>query len=167
MKVLKWLDQHLEEYILIALSIFTVIVIFSQVVLRYAFSSSLIWSEEISRYAFIWLIYVGVSYAVKKQKHLRVDVITALFNEKGKTIINIISNIFFLIFSLIITYYGIDIVNRITRESAALEIPMEYVYLAIVVGMVLTTIRLIQNIIFDFKKIKNDTFSKNMEGGKL
>ena len=167
MSILRWLDKHLEEYILVILSIFTVVVIFSQVVLRYIFSSSLPWSEEISRYAFIWMIYVGVSYGVKRQKHLSVDVITMLFNDRGKIIINIISNILFLIFALVITYYGIDIVGRITRESAALEIPMEYVYLALVVGMILTSIRLIQNIYKDYIKLKNNGDDTEIEGGSL
>lgn|SRR5699024_7831275 len=167
MSILRWLDEHLEEYILVILSIFTVVVIFSQVVLRYIFSSSLPWSEEIARYAFIWMIYVGVSYGVKRQKHLSVDVITMLFNDRGKIIINIISNILFLIFALVITYYGIDIVGRITRESAALEIPMEYVYLALVVGMILTSIRLIQNIYKDYIKLKNNGDDTEIEGGSL
>lgn len=164
MSILRWLDKHFEEFILILLSIFTVVVIFSQVVLRYVFSNSLPWSEEIARYAFIWFIYIGVSYGVKKQKHLSVDVITMLFNDKGKTVISMISNVLFLIFALIITYYGIDIVGRITRESAALGIPMEYVYLAIVVGMVLTIIRLIQNIIQGFQKFRNNDHTDEMEG---
>lgn len=164
MKILKWLDEHLEEYILVILSVFTVVIIFSQVVLRYLFSSSLTWSEEIARYAFIWMIYVGVSYGVKRQKHLSVDVITMLFERKGRLIISMISNFLFLIFALVVTYYGIDIVGRITRESAALGIPMEYVYLAIVAGMILTTIRLIQNIYGDYKALKNGNDEESMEG---
>ena len=66
-----------------------------------------------------------------------------------------------------ITYYGIDIVGRITRESAALEIPMEYVYLALVVGMILTSIRLIQNIYKDYIKLKNNGDDTEIEGGSL
>lgn len=170
MKVLKWLDEHFEEYILIALSIFTVVIIFSQVVMRYVFNSSLSWSEEIARYGFIWLIYIGVSYGVKKRKHLRVDAITMLFEEKGTAVIKMIANILFLIFALVIAYYGLDIVTKITRESAALQIPMEYVYASLAFGMILTSIRLIQNVIIDYKDIKNPS-EKNegdeVEGGRL
>lgn len=170
MKVLKWLDEHFEEYILIALSIFTVVIIFSQVVMRYVFNSSLSWSEEIARYGFIWLIYIGVSYGVKKRKHLRVDAITMLFEEKGTAVIKMIANILFLIFALVIAYYGLDIVTKITRESAALQIPMEYVYASLAFGMILTSIRLIQNVIIDYKDIKNSS-EKNevdeVEGGRL
>src|SRR5690625_1487203 len=106
------------------LSFFTVVVIFIQVMMRYVFSSSLSWSEEIARYGFIWMIFIGVSYAVKKNKHLKVDAITMLFNDRAKTIMGIIANVLFLVFAVVITYYSLEMVARITRVSAALQIPL-------------------------------------------
>ncbi|HZG73573.1 MAG TPA: TRAP transporter small permease [Chondromyces sp.] len=154
MKLLKWLDQRFEEYLLIVLSSFTVILIFTQVFMRYILGDSLTWSEEIARYAFIWMIYLGVSYGVKRNQHLGVDAFTMLFEKKGQVIIGIIANACFLVFSLVITYYGIDIVTRVTRESAAIQLPLEWVYAAPVVGMILTSIRLVQNIILDIKELQ-------------
>lgn len=154
MKVLKWLDKHLEEYLLIFLSVVTVVVVFLQVVMRYALSSSLVWSEELARYAFIWMIYIGVSYAVKKNKHLAVDAFKTLFEEKGKIILGMIANVCFLVFAVVLSYYGLDIVLRVTRESAALLLPMEWVYAAPVVGLVLTTIRLLQQLFKQGMRIK-------------
>ncbi|WP_010531974.1 TRAP transporter small permease [Lentibacillus jeotgali] len=155
MKILRWLDEHLEEYILIALSCFTVAVIFLQVFMRFILSDSLSWSEEIARYAFIWMIYIGVSYGVKKQKHLGVDAFAMLFEKTGKIVIGIIANICFLIFAVVITVYGVEIVTKITRESAALQLPMGWVYAAPAVGMFLTVIRLVQNLIKQFQAIGN------------
>lgn len=146
MKAIKWLDDHLEEYLLIALSVFTVALIFGQVFMRYALSSSLSWSEEIARYAFIWMIYIGVSYGVKKGKHLGVDAFSELFQAKGKIVLGIIANLSFLIFAAVVVYFGFDIVLRITRESAALQLPMGWVYAAPVAGMMLTILRLLQNL---------------------
>lgn len=154
MKAIKWLDDHLEEYLLIALSIFTVVIIFTQVFMRYVLSSSLAWSEEIARYAFIWMIYIGVSYGVKKGKHLGVDAFADLFQEKGKIILAIIANICFLIFSVVVIYFGFDIVLRITRESAALQLPMGWVYAAPVAGMILTMLRLLQKIYYHIKAFR-------------
>ncbi|HZG72376.1 MAG TPA: TRAP transporter small permease [Chondromyces sp.] len=154
MNILKWLDQHFEEYLLIVLSSFTVILIFTQVFMRYILGDSLTWSEEIARYAFIWMIYLGVSYGVKKNKHLGVDAFTMLFEKKGQLIVGMIANLSFLVFSLVITYYGFDIVMRVTRESAAIQLPLEWVYAAPVVGMILTSIRLVQNIILDIKELQ-------------
>lgn len=169
MKAVRWLDKHIEEYLLIILSCFTVFVIFLQVFMRYILSDSLSWSEEVARYAFIWMIYIGVSYGVKKNKHLGVDAFSMLFEKKGKIIIGIIANLCFLLFVTVITYYGIDIVTKITRESAALQLPMKWVYAAPVVGMILTTIRLLQNLLLQYKTWKklNHTNSKYEEEEKI
>jgi len=147
MKVIKWLDEHFEEYILIVLSMCTVIIVFTQVFMRYVLGESLTWSEEVARYLFIWMIYVGISYGVKKEKHLGVDAFPMLFEQKGKIIIDMIASFSFLMFAVIMTYYGFDIVLKVTRESAALELPLEWVYAAPVVGMILTSIRLIQKLL--------------------
>lgn len=155
MSIIKWLDRRLEEYLLILLSSFTVIVIFSQVVMRYVMQNSLVWSEEIARYAFIWMIYIGVSYAIKQDKHIRTDALTLLFKDKGKIILAIIGNVLFLIFAIVLTVYGFEIVTRITRMSPALEIPLSWVYAAPVVGLGLSVIRLVQQLIKQFRQLKN------------
>jgi len=147
MKFINWLDKHLEEYILIVLSISTVIIVFAQVFMRYVLGESLTWSEEVARYLFIWMIYVGVSYGVQKDKHLGVDAFPMMFEKKGRIIIDIIASFSFFVFAVVMTYFGFDIVLKVTRESAALEIPLEWVYAAPVVGMVLTSIRLIQKLV--------------------
>jgi TRAP-type C4-dicarboxylate transport system permease small subunit len=154
MKLMNWLDEYLEEYILILLSVLTVVIVFTQVFMRYVFSESLTWSEEIARYLFIWMIYVGVSYGVKKGKHLGVDAFPMMFEKKGKIIIDMIVSISFFIFAVVISYYGFDIALRVTRESAALELPMGWVYAAPVVGMMLTAIRLIQKFLLQVKELK-------------
>jgi TRAP-type C4-dicarboxylate transport system permease small subunit len=154
MKLIKGLDEYLEEYILILLSIFTVVIVFTQVFMRYVLGDSLTWSEEIARYLFIWMIYIGVSYGVKKGKHLGVDAFPMMFEKKGKLIIDMIATISFFVFAVVITYFSFDIVLRVTRESAVLELPMGWVYAAPVVGMTLTAIRLIQKFIRLVKELK-------------
>ncbi|WP_227935199.1 TRAP transporter small permease [Alkalihalobacillus deserti] len=154
MKLIKWLNEYLEEYVLILLSILTVVIVFTQVFMRYVLGDSLTWSEEVARYLFIWMIYIGVSYGVKKGKHLGVDAFPMMFEKKGKLIIDMITTIAFFIFAVVISYYGFDIVLRVTRESAALELPMGWVYAAPVVGMVLTAIRLVQKFIWQVKELK-------------
>ncbi|QHZ48465.1 TRAP transporter small permease [Bacillus sp. NSP9.1] len=156
MKALRWLDKHFEEYLLIFLSCFTVVVIFIQVFMRYVLSSSLVWSEEIARYAFIWMIYIGVSYGVKKNKHLAVDAFAMLFERRGELIIGIIANSLFLVFAVTVSYFGLEIMMLVTRESAAIQLPLGWVYAAPVVGLALTSIRIIQKLVYQFKSLKQD-----------
>ncbi|OIJ22299.1 TRAP transporter small permease protein [Anaerobacillus alkalidiazotrophicus] len=150
MKVLKWLDDHTEEVILGVFSVIMVAVIFLQVIMRYVFDNSLSWSEELARYCFIWLVYIGISYGVKKQRHIKVDVLLLLFKDKARLIFTIISNLLFLFFCLFVIKYGSDIAFKLLewgQKSPANQIPMGLVYLAAPVGMGLTAIRIIQHLV--------------------
>jgi TRAP-type C4-dicarboxylate transport system permease small subunit len=152
-RLLKWLDKHFEETLLVVISTVMVSVIFVQVVMR-TLGHSLSWSEELGRYCFIWLIYIGISYGVKKQRHIKVDVIMLLLNEKSKIVLNVISNLFFLGFCALAVWYGTDIAVKLLnfgQKSPALQIPMGLVYMAAPIGLGLSAIRIIQNLIMLIK----------------
>ncbi|MCM3571012.1 TRAP transporter small permease [Neobacillus mesonae] len=154
MKLLKWLDENIEAVILIILSILTVVVIFVQVFMRYVMHSSLTWSEELARYAFIWLVYIGVSYGVKKQAHISVDALTWIVKRRGKFVLSICANIAVLVFSVLLTYFSFEVVAQINRLSPAMAIPLKYVYAAPLVGFLLTAIRVIQTMIIQTKTFR-------------
>lgn len=158
MKILRWLDRHIEETLLIIFSTIMVAVIFLQVVMR-QFDNSLSWSEELARYSFIWLVYIGISYGVKKDRHIKVDVVLLLLKDKGKIILSIISNLLVLFFALFVIRYGYDIASQLLgfgQKSPANQIPMGLVYMATPIGMGLTVIRLIQKLIKQIKALRGD-----------
>ncbi|MFL0465316.1 TRAP transporter small permease [Virgibacillus pantothenticus] len=158
LKVIRCLDKHIEEYLLVILSATMVLVIFLQVVMRYVLGSSLSWSEELARYCFIWSVYIGISYGVKRKRHISVDVLLVMLKERGRLILTILTNCLFIIFATIIIYYGADITIRLLswgQDSPALQIPMGVVYLAAPVGLGLCIIRLMQDILFTAEKLKN------------
>lgn len=164
MKIIRWFDRHIEEVLLTLFSSVMVAVIFLQVVMR-QFDSSLSWSEELARYCFIWLVYIGISYGVKKQRHIKVDVILLLLKEKGQIIVTIIANLLFVAFALFVIRYGFDIATQLLnfgQKSPANQIPMGLIYMATPVGMGLTLIRLIQNLI---KYVKALGGKANFDGG--
>lgn len=55
MKTLKFLDKHLEEFIMVLLLSSIVVIMLFQIIRRYIFNDSLSWSEEFCRYCFIWM----------------------------------------------------------------------------------------------------------------
>lgn len=159
MKVLRWLDNYIELVILAVLFSLMVIVTFLQVIMRYFMGTSLSGAEEIARYSFIWLVYIGTSYALKYRGHIRVEAITLLFKRKGKFFFDIIANVFFIVFALYVVYVGTDLAAALLsggQTSASLHIPMGFIYMAAPVGMGLSIIRIIQNMIKDFKNFKNE-----------
>ncbi|GEL77746.1 TRAP transporter small permease [Tenuibacillus multivorans] len=148
MNVLRKIEQHIEEWLLVILASVMTTVIFLQVVMR-ELDHSLSWSEELGRYCFIWLVYIGISYGVKKQRHIKVDVVLILLNDKWKIVLSMVANILFLIFAVLVVRYGTEIsmsLLRLGQQSPALHVQMGIVYLAAPIGMGLTVIRLLQNI---------------------
>lgn len=151
MKVLKFLDENLEKMLCVVFLALMSIIIVLQVFFRYVLNNSLSWSEELARYLFIWMIYIGISYGVKLDKHICVDAVYTFMPKGIKRGYAIVAYILFLIFAVSIIYYGILVVGmQITsgQVSPAMGLPMQYVYVAPVVGMALTVIRLVQKIYY-------------------
>jgi len=148
-KVIQFLNENAEKIIcVICLSTMSVLIVV-QVFFRYVLQNSISWSEEIARYLFIWLIYIGISYGVKEDKHIAVEAIANMLPEKGQKVFAIISDILFLFFAVLVLFYGTQVVGMIAKSgqlSPASHIPMQLIYAAPVIGFALVVIRLIQNI---------------------
>ena len=82
--MLKKLWNNMEEYLLVYSLMLSVGLVFIQVVMRYVFSNSLSWSEELARYLFLWQIWVGASYAVKEHRHLRIELIQDFIHDPSE-----------------------------------------------------------------------------------
>ncbi|MCI8599713.1 MAG: TRAP transporter small permease [Lachnospiraceae bacterium] len=168
-KVLHWLDENLECTIcMVLLSVFTVI-LFIQVIMRYVFNNSLSWSEELARYLFIWLVFIGISYGAKQMKHLKIDVFLNIFPKKFRPYVIIFADMVVLIFSIMVIYSAYSIVTQYMKmgsASPALRIPTWFIQSSSIVGYGLTTIRQIQTIIYRIKELKAgdlDAFEANDE----
>lgn len=156
-KVLRWLDNHLESSIcMVLLTLFTII-LFIQVIMRYVFNASLSWSEEIARYMFIWMVYIGVSYGAKQMKHLKIDAFLSVFPKKARPYVMVIADVLVIVFAVYVVLSASSMVQRIAKlgtQSTALGIPMKYVYAAPLVGFALTAIRQVQAIIVHVGQLK-------------
>ena len=156
MKIVSFIGKHLEEVLCAVLLAVMTIVIFLQIVLR-LLGLPLSWTEEIGRYMFIWLIYIGCASAIRKRKHISVELLDLFLKERGKFVLNIISNVVFLIFAVILTYYSFSVVQRVsTQLSPAIRMPMSIPYSSVLVGGALMVVRLIQDTIARFKERKKE-----------
>ena len=83
MKLLKWLNENFEKYILVASLVVMIVIIFVQVVLRYCFGTTISWGEELTRYIMLYQIWIGAAYAVKEDAHLRITTFRDKFSKKN------------------------------------------------------------------------------------
>ena len=168
MRILKFLDQHMEILCVFLLAAMT-IVVFAQIVLKW-FHMPLAWSEEVARYLFIYAVYIGAAFSTKRLTHQKVDVLTLLVKERGKLIFNLISNIGVIVFASVMMIYGWQVVNNIAfvhvSRAPATRINMGWAYAAPATGMTLCVIRAIQNIIIFIRMYKNGKATDvDMKGG--
>lgn len=141
----KHLDNA-EEYLLVASLAFNVALVFLQVVMRYVFHNSLSWSEELARYVFLWQTWLGASYAVKEHRHLRVEMLADLLKGRPRLLFELFVLIIWFAFSLFLAYEGTKLTLFLAesgQRSAAMEIPMSWVYASVPVGCGLMALRLI------------------------
>ena len=151
-KKIRWFFHHIEEIMLVICLAYISVCMVLQVFMRRVMNNSLSWSEESIRYAFIWMMFLGLGIGVRDNKHIKIEALNNLMSKKGKKIIETISDIIFLGYSCYILYYSIVVVKsffEMHQHSAALGIPMFVVYLAAPVGFGLLVIRLIKKIIND------------------
>ena len=113
--------------------IFAVIIVVqaAQVFCRYVLNDSLVWAEELSRYLFAWLIMIGAVIAIKERKHIFIDLIINRLNKKTKILIDLFMSIAIILFSLMITFVGFNLVYT-TRNtlSPSLNLPVNYAFYA-------------------------------------
>ena len=157
--MLKLIDEHFEEAIIVVLISTMSLLIGVQVFMRYVMSASLSWSEELSRYLFIWVTYLGVAFAVRRNAHISVTMLVSTFSPNLLLATRILSHIIFAGFAAFVMYQGWFMVERTFRfgqTSASLGIPMGFVYLAPVTGFALTLARLAQAIVLDLKRASEE-----------
>jgi TRAP-type C4-dicarboxylate transport system permease small subunit len=146
---LKFVDKHLEEVAVVLLLAIMSALVAVQIFMRYVMGASLAWSEELARYCFIWMTYLGISYAVRENAHIRVTIATDRLPYMLQPWVRILSHVVFGIFAGLVVYEGFFLVQKLFRfgqSSASLGLPMAYVYIAPVVGFGCVLFRLLQGI---------------------
>jgi C4-dicarboxylate transporter DctQ subunit len=134
---------HIED-VLGTLALGTILVVMAaQIVLRYVFNSSLIWSEEISRYLLIALVFVGTATAVREREHIVIDLIDRLIPAPALQVLKKTVDAVLAVYLMLVVYHSHTLVKMfINQPSSALQVPMGIPYAAIPLGFGLALWRL-------------------------
>lgn len=90
------LFYRLLEYLLILLLSGMAVMVFVNVILRYVFNSGLTVSDEMARYFFVWLTFVGAVVGFREYGHMGVESLVARFGRKGRVICMFLTNLLIL-----------------------------------------------------------------------
>lgn len=119
----------LLEFLVVASMVAMVAMVFGNVVLRYGFNSGISISDEMSRYCFIWLTYIGAMVAMREKTHLGVDTLVRRLSLGGKKLCLFLSESMMLLCNFLFflgTWKMHDL--HVTSYSVVVGISMIWVY---------------------------------------
>ena len=145
-KSISKLYNRLEEVLLVSTLVISVLVIFYQVVMRYVFNASPAWTEELARFLFVWMSWLGMSLTQKRGEHICIELLTQKLKGKCLAATTIIAHILTIVICVVLVRYGyvvMELVMRTNQTSAALKFPMWIVFLACPFSCALMILRLL------------------------
>ncbi|UXH46374.1 TRAP transporter small permease [Rossellomorea vietnamensis] len=94
---------------------------------------SVIWTEEVANYSFIWSVFMGASVMVSKREHFSFDFLIGKLQGKSKVSLLIVIDAVILLFSFALFYYGIETVQNFWNYNwtSIPELKMGYVWISI------------------------------------
>ncbi|MGB9660399.1 MAG: TRAP transporter small permease [Moorellaceae bacterium] len=133
------------------LMLLMVVVIFVQVIARYVLHNSLSWSEEIGRYLFIWITFLGAVIGVKERLHVGVDVVVNSLPAGVRKILVLVGNLLMIAFVGYMLQGSFKLIELGKHQaSPATSIPMLYPYLILPLGSILMLVYLLVNTVLDW-----------------
>ena len=157
---LRWLDENFENIFMVTGLLSITFFITWQVIYRYIITQFIeragaaVWTEELSRYIFIWISYLAVSTAIRKRSSIRVDIIYDKLSPRLQRISWIVVECLFLCLTGVIAWYGWGQIERLLQfpqYTTAVRIPYLVPYLILPLGFGLMCLRLLESI---YKQIK-------------
>lgn len=142
-KVDKCLSMIENAVIILGLSAMFLILL-AQVIMRYVLSRPLTWSEEAARFIFVYVSFIGISYAYRQKGHIRMEVVVNLFPQAVRRGLEVLINLGTIaLFCYMIPFSFRFIGIQAGVKATATHIPMSIVYTALPLGMALSCVRLL------------------------
>ncbi len=160
MDLLRKIDQNAERWALLTFYVMLVVTMVVEVLRREIFAYSSIWGEEIVRYSFIYLAWVGAAVAVKERGHIRIDVIVHYLGNRSKALIYIFGDLVMFVVAVIALYWSFEAVHvswKFGSVSHGLRVSMVWFLMAVPAGFVMVIWRLIQSLLRDIRSLRDGT----------
>jgi TRAP-type C4-dicarboxylate transport system permease small subunit len=131
MKVFNTLVRGVE-WMLVAMLAMMAILVFGNVVLRYVFNSGIVFSEEVSRFLFMWINLIGALVVLKDHGHLGVTSLVEKFGERGQRVCRFIADLLTCVCCLLLIHgTWKQVIIGMDDNAPVTGIPMGYVQLSL------------------------------------
>ena len=156
-KTLRLIDKNGERWLLLPLYALIVITIFMEVFRRFALSYSSIWAEEIARYAFIYVSWIGASAAIRERAHIRIDVILPFVSNRVRAYLMIFGDLITILLAIVAFWWSLETVLislKFGSVTHGLRISLAWFLAAVPLGFAMMLVRLVQSIMRDVSDLR-------------
>ncbi|WP_439122288.1 TRAP transporter small permease [Marivita sp.] len=168
MSIWRKVDRDAERWLLLIFYVMLVVTMAIEVLRREIFSYSSIWGEEIVRYSFIYLAWIGAAAAVKERAHIRIDVVMHYLGPRAKALLYIFGDLVMFGVAIIAFYWSLETVHvswTFGSVTHGLRISNVWFLMAVPLGFALMIWRLLQSFVRDWRSLRDGT--PVYEGDKL
>lgn len=162
------LDRNLEKWALLFFYVVLVLTMTVEVLRRELLAYSSIWGEEVVRYSFIYLVWIGAAAAVRDRAHIRIDVLLHYLGPRAKAMIYMFGDVVMFIVALIAFYWSFETVAvswKFDSVSHGLRVSMVWILASVPIGFGLMIYRLAQSFINDLNALRAG--KPVFEGGQM
>ena len=155
--VLKTIDRNAERWALLVFYTMLVATMFIEVVRRELMAYSSIWGEEIVRYSFIYLAWIGAAAAVRERGHIRIDVIMQYLGRRAKALLYIFGDLVMFAVAIVAFVYSLETVHvsaKFGSVTPGLRISQVWFLMAVPIGFALVMFRLTQSLLRDISDLR-------------
>ena len=129
------------------------LIVLAHIICRYVFKYPLYFAEEVSRYAFIYVIMIGSSVVLRDRAHTRVEYFVNFLPSRGQHLVDCLTGLFTIFFLGYLIFFGIFLARKTMNiPTAALSWSWGLIYLAAPIGGILMLVSAIGQTFDDLKK---------------
>lgn len=118
---------RIVEVVLVLLLAGMVVMVFTNVVLRYGFNTGINFSEEMSRYFFVWLTFTGAVLTFRDHAHIGVETMVRLFGRRGRLVCMALTNAIIVLCSAVL-FYGTWMQHGINASMSAAVVGISMIW---------------------------------------
>ena len=142
------IERHPEDWLAFVIFWSLAFIVFLQFFTRYVLNDSLAWTEEIARYALMWIVFIGGAMVTRRNSHIAVELLSNVM-KPGRLRAVLLAFVDFVKLSFIglLAFVSWTITERMHQQRMTVfDLPMSYVYGGVAFGCFLMLVRQIQNV---------------------
>ena len=169
-KILHWIDENLELAFSSVCLVLMVLTVTIQVISRYVMKGTIPWTEEATRFLFIWMVFPAIGVCAKQGKHIRITLLPSKLPRKAGIWLDILSDLVFILLVCVLGYYSLEVVAAVQKagqmSSVIPWLGRGHVYVIVPIGFALCLARLVQCVVLSVIALTKESDMEKEEDGK-